>query len=233
MGEIMKKVIALSCRDKMVNNTEGYYVQQSYMNALDAMNADYIAIVPTNDQNYDFVANVCDGLIVCGGGDIDSKYFHEENHESVELVKDSIDIMDFKLVEAFLKVKKPILGICRGHQVLNVYYGGSLIQDIPSQYNSDLIHSQKEARNVGTHDVVLTCDSCIGKKDQIIKVNTFHHQAVKELGKTLKVTAVGTDGLVEAIENDDVIGVQWHPECMIDEEVHLNIFKKFMERMTK
>ena len=229
----MKKIIALSCRDRMVNNTEGYYAQQSYMNALTAVNADYIAIVPTKDQNYDFVANMCDGLVVCGGGDIDAKYFHEENHESVGLVKDSIDIMDFKLVEAFLKVKKPILGICRGHQVLNVYYGGSLIQDIPSQYDSNLKHSQKEERHVGTHEVILTCDSCLGNKDQVIKVNTFHHQAIKDLGKTLKVTAISTDGIIEGIENDDVIGVQWHPECMINEEVHLNIFRKFMERIIK
>ena len=229
----MKPIIALSCRDRMVNNTEGYYAQQSYMNALDAVDANYIAIVPTKDQNYDYVAQMCDGLLVCGGADIDAKYFNEENHESVSLVKENIDIMDFKLVEAFLKVKKPILGICRGHQVLNVYYGGSLIQDIPSQYETNLVHSQKEARNIGTHFVTCTCDSEIGVKGQKMAVNTFHHQAVKDLGKTLNVTAIGEDGIVEAIENEDVVGVQWHPECMIDEEFHLNIFKKFISKCKK
>lgn len=229
----MKPIIALSCRDREINNTEAYYCQQSYMNALEAVNANYFAVVPTKDHNYDFIANMCDGLVLCGGADMDAKYFNEENHESVGLVKECIDKQDLNLIEAFLKAKKPILGICRGHQVLNVYYGGSLIQDIPSQYDTNLIHSQKEARNVGTHDVVLTCDSLLGKKGDVIKVNTFHHQAVKAVGNTLKVTALGTDGIIEGIENDEVIGVQWHPECMIEEEVHLNIFKKFMERCTK
>ena len=229
----MKPIIALSCRDREVNKTEGYYAQQSYMNALNAVNANYIAIVPTLDQDYDFVANMCDGLLVCGGGDIDAKYFNEENHEKVGLVKPNIDVMDFKLVEAFLKAKKPILGICRGHQVLNVYYGGSLIQDIPSQYETNLHHSQKEARNVGTHKVTITEDCEIGKKNQVMTVNTFHHQAVKDLGKSLRVIAISEDGIIEGIENDDVVGVQWHPECMIEEEAHLNIFRKFISKCIK
>ena len=229
----MKPIIALSCRDREVNNTEGYYTQQSYMNALDSVDANYIAIVPTKDQDYDYVASICDGLLVCGGGDINAKRFNEENHESVGLVKENIDIMDLNLVDAFLKAKKPILGICRGHQVLNVYYGGSLIQDIPSQYETSVHHSQKEARNVGTHQVTLTMDSSIGKKDQVITVNSFHHQAIKEVGKSLKVTAISEDGIIEGIENDDVVGVQWHPECMIEDSYHQNIFVNFINKCKK
>ncbi|MBQ4342352.1 MAG: gamma-glutamyl-gamma-aminobutyrate hydrolase family protein [Erysipelotrichaceae bacterium] len=229
----MKPVIALSARDTIIRNTQGYYLQESYMNAVAAAGGTYLGVVPTKDHNYDHIADLCDGLIVCGGGDIDAKYFHEPLHEKAELVKENIDEMDFKLIEAFLSRKKPVLGICRGHQVLNVYYGGSLIQDIPSTIKSELRHSQAEARNVGTHKVHLTKDSFLGKKDEVFMTNSFHHQAVKDLGKTLEVIAISPDGIIEAIQNDEVMGVQWHPECMIEDEFHLNIIKTFIKRCQK
>ncbi len=229
----MKPVIALSARDTMIRNTQGYYLQESYMNAIAEAGGTYLGVVPTKDHNYDHIANVCDGLMICGGGDMDSKYFDEPLHEKAELVKENIDEMDLKLIDAFLKRKKPILGICRGHQVLNVYYGGSLIQDIPSAVQSELCHSQKEARNVGTHEVQLTKDSFLGNKDEQIVCNSFHHQAIKDLGRTLEVLAVSPDGIIEAIQNDDVMGVQWHPECMIEQEVHLNIIKTLIQKCQK
>lgn len=229
----MKPVIALSARDTTIRNTQGYYLQESYMNAITAAGGTYIGVVPTQDHKYDHIADVCDGLILCGGGDIDSKYFNETLHEKAELVKENIDEMDFKLIEAFLNRKKPILGICRGHQVLNVYYGGSLIQDIPSAIKSDLCHSQKEARNIGTHEVKLTKDSFLGMKDDIIVCNSFHHQAIKELGNSLEVLAVSPDGIIEAIQNDEVMGVQWHPECMIEQDVHLQIIKTLINKCQK
>lgn len=226
----MKPRIALSARDRQVNNTEAYYLQQSYMNAVSAAGGTYIGVIPAPDHNYDDIADICDGLLLCGGGDIDSKYFNEPLHETAGLVKPCIDEMDFRLIDAFLKKNKPILGICRGHQVLNVYYGGSLIQDIPSQTTTELHHSQKEARNVGTHPVTLTKDSFLGKKDEVYCCNSFHHQAIKQLGDTLEVLAIASDGIIEAIQNEHVMGVQWHPECMIEDEFHLNVIKKFIER---
>ena len=149
----MKPIIALSSRDTLIRNTQAYYLQESYMKAVEKAGGTYLGILPVSDHNYDHIAEICDGLLLCGGGDIDSKYFNEELHEKADLVKDSVDAMDFSLIKAFLAKKKPILGICRGHQVINVYYGGSMIQDIPSQYQTDLVHSQKEARHVGTHEI--------------------------------------------------------------------------------
>ncbi len=229
----MKPIIALSSRDTLIRNTQAYYLQESYMKAVEKAGGTYLGILPTSDHNYDHIADICDGLLLCGGGDIDSKYFNEPLHEKADLVKDSVDAMDFNLVKAFLAKKKPILGICRGHQVLNVYYGGSMIQDIPSQYTTDLKHAQTEARNVGTHEIKITQDSFLGKTGEVHMCNTFHHQACKDVGKTLSVVAEGPDGIIEAIQNDEVMGVQWHPECMIEEEFHFNIIKTFISKCSK
>ena len=134
------------------------------------------------------------------------------------------------ITEAFLKVKKPILGICRGHQIINIYYGGSLIQDIPSQYETNINHRQNEARHVGTHTVTLTKDSILGNKGEVHSVNTFHHQNIDKLGDTLEVVAVSEDGLIEAVQNEDVFGIQWHPECMIQDAFHRNIIQTFVNK---
>ena len=229
----MKPLIALSSRDRKVNTTDGYYLQQSYMNAVEKAGGSYIGVLPVSDYDYTHIAELCDGLLLCGGADTDPAYYNEEPHPTTELVKENIDKMDLALLDAFLKAQKPVLGICRGHQVINVYYGGSLIQDIPSQTESMMIHSQKEARDVGTHEVTLTQDSFLGKTGDVYSVNSFHHQAIKKLGNTLHIIAQSEDGIVEAIENDQVMGVQWHPECMINDEFHFNIIKTFIDKTKK
>ena len=229
----MKPIIALSSRDRQVNTTEGYYLQQSYMSAIEKAGGTYVGVVPVSDHDYTHIVNMCDGLLICGGGDTDPKYYNEELHPTAELVKESIDKMDMTLLDAFLKAGKPVLGICRGHQIINVYYGGSLIQDIPSQTASTMIHSQKESREVGTHEITLTQDSFLGQMGEVHMVNTFHHQAIKQLGKTLRIVAESKDGIVESIENDQIMGVQWHPECMTHEDFHFNIIKKFIDKTKK
>lgn len=226
----MKPLIALSSRDTTIRSTQAYYLQESYMKAVEKAGGTYLGILPTSDHNYEHIAEICDGLLLCGGGDIDSKYFHEPLHEKASLVKENIDELDFNLIKAFLEKKKPILGICRGHQVLNVYYGGTLIQDIPDEFKTDLNHSQTEARHVGTHEVILTKDSWLGKADEVHMCNTFHHQAIKDLGESLEILAKGPDGIIEAIQNENVMGVQWHPECMIDDEFHMNIIQTFISK---
>ena len=226
----MKPLIALSSRDCIAYEKDAYFVQQSYMTALDTLDANYISVVPNEKHDYDFIAQMCDGLLICGGGDSHSKYYNQELHETADLVKDNIDILDFKLLEAFLKVKKPILGICRGHQIINIYYGGSLIQDIPSQYDTKINHRQNEARHVGTHTVTLTKDSILGNKGEVHSVNTFHHQNIDKLGDSLEVVAVSEDGLIEAVQNEDVFGIQWHPECMIQDAFHRNIIQTFVNK---
>jgi len=114
-------------------------------------------------------------------------------------------------------LNKPILGICRGMQIMNVAFGGTLIQDIPSQIPGALQHAQKGSRQYGAHKVQLQpgmIAEALGKTE--ILVNTSHHQAVKDVAPGFQVTGTAADGMIEAIESLDglCMGVQWHPERM-------------------
>lgn len=225
-----KPLIALCSRDGIMYNNDAYFVQQAYMNAVEEAGAQYIGVVPNKANDYEYIVNMCDGLLICGGADSHPRYYNQEMHEKTDMVKENIDEMDLKLCDLFVKAKKPVLGICRGHQVINIYYGGTLIQDIPSLYETKINHRQSEARNVGTHTVTLTKDSLLGKKGEVYSVNTFHHQNIDKLGDTLEVVAVSEDGLIEAVQNEDVFGIQWHPECMIQDEFHRNIIQTFVNK---
>lgn len=168
----------------------------------------------------DNVVNICDGLIITGGViDINPKWYNEKPlNEYENVVYDKDDEIDFNFIEKFSEVNKPILGICRGIQSINVYFGGSLYQDIQN-------HNFKEKTD--KHTVILDKESllynCYNKEK--IKVNSFHHQAVKNIAPKFKITAVSDDGIIEGIEYKNILGVEWHPEIMMD----VNFFEKFIE----
>lgn len=154
-----------------------------------------------------------DGLILSGGSDIHPSYYNEEMDGSVNVDK-LRDKAEFELVKAFVEKKKPILGICRGYQILNVAFGGSLYQHI-SNANE---HSSFVSGVDLVHDVTVSKDSFLynlyGEK---FPVNSAHHQGIKKLGDGFEVIATAHDGkTIEAIRHKEmpIIGVQWHPERM-------------------
>ena len=159
----------------------------------------------------------CDGFLFIGGPDIDPAYFGEEKRfDSVE-VSPERDRMEAALFKLVLETRKPVLGICRGIQVINVMLGGTLYQDIPSEYSTDIRHSMDPPADRIWHKVTLTegepLKKLIGREE--IGVNSSHHQAIRELAPGLKVMAVSEDGLTEAVYMPDhpfLWGVQWHPE---------------------
>ncbi len=169
-------------------------------------------------QIADIIA-VIDGLILSGGEDVSPFLFDEEPHKNLGEVVPDRDIFDLELAKQMLAAGKPILAICRGEQVLNVALGGSLYQDIPSQVTGAIQHSQKAPRNYGSHSIRIVEHSLLYKilKTKELKVNSFHHQAVKKLGKGLKITATAPDGIVEAVELEGfpVLGLQFHPEGFV------------------
>lgn len=164
-----------------------------------------------------------DGIIFSGGGDIDPLLFDEEPLKESGEISPLRDSFEISLCKLAIQNKLPILGICRGMQVLNIALGGTIYQDISVQTNSTLKHSQQAPRSYGTHSIEVknhTLLSSLWEKEKTT-VNSFHHQAVALLGDGFQICAKSQDGLTEAIEhtkNPFTLGVQWHPEAMKTKE---------------
>ncbi|WP_352399492.1 gamma-glutamyl-gamma-aminobutyrate hydrolase family protein [Anaerotignum sp.] len=178
-----------------------------------------------------------DGIILSGGGDIDPLLFDEEPLKESGEITPQRDHFELALCKAALEKNIPILGICRGMQVMNIALGGTIYQDISVQTNSSLKHNQQAPRPYATHSIWIeqsTLLAALWRNKEKTTVNSFHHQAVAQLGKGLRVCARSQDGLVEAIDHTEysfVLGVQWHPEAMKTEEQKL-LFSAFIKAAT-
>jgi len=159
-----------------------------------------------------------DGLILSGGSDVYPPSFGEEIHPTVDSYDLERDEYEFSLLNLAYDRQMPVLGICRGAQLMNVAFGGTLIQDIPSQVpESTVNHNQEEAREIATHSIRITPGSLFHQivQTEQMMVNTFHHQAVKAIAPGFEAVAFAEDGVIEAIESTEeksLLGVQWHPE---------------------
>ena len=178
-----------------------------------------------------------DGLILSGGRDVDPNFYGEEPMEKLESIFPERDVHEMALIKAAIDLKKPIFAICRGMQILNVTYGGTLYQDISYAPGEHIKHYQIGSPYQATHSIKIDKYSTLFRmadKLEIERVNSFHHQALKQVAKGLKVVATAPDGIIEAVEreNEDgifVIGVQFHPEMMFDKSTFARgIFKKFI-----
>lgn len=161
-----------------------------------------------------------DALILSGGGDINPLYLGEEPMRELSSINPARDWHELMLVRLAANRQIPILGICRGLQVMTAALGGKLYQDIYKETSATLKHSQDTDRHVATHSVHITPTSLLSRLFDCtqLPVNSFHHQAVREAAPGFTVTALSPDGLIEAVESathKSMIGVQWHPECMI------------------
>jgi putative glutamine amidotransferase len=167
-------------------------------------------------EDIDRLVRAIDGLMVTGGPDIDPQLYGEEPIAGLGRVSPERDRSEYEWITACLELNKPVLGVCRGHQMLNVVCGGSLYQDLPSQCQV-LQHFQQAPRSHLSHTVQVEqgtlLDRLIGK--EAFTVNSFHHQAVKQPAPGFRVSATSKDGVIEAIESlthPFAVGVQWHPE---------------------
>ena len=203
-----------------VNHKEGTSrIADAYVNAVVKAGGTPILIpLISNESILEEIVERIDGLILSGGGDIHSQLFGEELHPSVESCDLERDRYEIALVKQAVERQIPVLGICRGCQLINVAFGGNLIQDIPSQIpESTVNHNQEEAREIATHSVKINPESQLYQITQaeLIMVNSFHHQAVKDVAPGFETVASAADGVIEAIESTEekaILGVQWHPE---------------------
>lgn len=162
---------------------------------------------------------VCAGVVLTGGGDVDPARYGAEPHETIAGVSAARDELEFQVLEAAEARRLPVLAICRGLQVLNVWCGGTLIQDIPTMVDGALAHSVESPRPGPAHDVRVGPGSRLAAVigPGLTGVNSRHHQAIATLGAGLSVAANSADGVIEAAElagRRFVVGVQWHPEDM-------------------
>jgi putative glutamine amidotransferase len=161
------------------------------------------------------------GLLLTGGGDIEPGRYGQTPHATVYDVSSERDALELWATREALARRRPVLAICRGLQVLNVALGGTLVQDIPDEVGRTIAHSQPTPRQQATHTVKVDHGSrladILGAVE--VEVNSFHHQAVKDLGTGLRTVATAPDGVVEGLELPDaeplVVGVQWHPEELV------------------
>lgn len=223
--------------DSLFQGYERAAVSDDYVSAVEKAGGIPIVlpIVDEEESIKEQVARV-DAIVLSGGYDIDPIHWGEEISPKLDRIFPRRDAYELKVIRYAREMKKPILGICRGHQILNVAFGGSLYQDI-FDLPGVLQHVQKAKPYEASHSIQTKEGSFLREViGESRRVNSYHHLAVKDLGKGLEVSAVAPDGIVEGIEyhgeDEFIIGVQFHPEMMHrHEEFALNIFKEFIKRI--
>ena len=214
-------------------DNHSHTIPNSYVDAVERGGGTPVILPPTFQIDVEQLLEVLDGLVLTGGVDVDPQLYGESPIPNLGKVDPKRDHFEMEITRKALSIGKPILAICRGHQVLNVALGGTLYQDVPSQVEGSIKHYAKTPLYYPSHSVEVKEGSRLhgmfGKEE--LGVNSFHHQAVKDLGEGLVARAWAPDGVIEAMElpgDAFVLGVQWHPERMIDGEM-LKIFQGFVQ----
>jgi putative glutamine amidotransferase len=215
-------VIGLTCFETPADEQRSARVCQSlsYIRALQSVGAVPLLIPHSPDPRHlDALYRRLDGLLLPGGGDIDPIHYGEPRHEKCNEPSPARDETELTLARWAMEDRLPLLGICRGIQVLNVALGGTLFQDIVAQIPGGRKHDwyPDHPRNLTPHDVTLAPGTRLLALSGVdsMPVNSLHHQAVKDLAPGLLATAYSPEGIVEAVEAPDhpfALAVQWHPE---------------------
>lgn len=216
----MKPIIGLTMSKDLM---KGYHsLNNYYMDAVFSAGGIPINVpIVENEKNFEYYLNIIDGLILTGGDDIWPLLYDENPLKETHIISSKRDYSEIGLFKKAYEMKLPVLGICRGLQVMNVALGGDLYQDINIQIQDSLGHQPigiSEDELYHSIDINKETDLYDIFKSERIFINSNHHQSIKNLGNNLIASAFSEDGIIEAIESNDdrfLIGLQFHPECLI------------------
>lgn len=193
-----------------------------------------LPVMPEQDLAEQMFA-LCDGILFPGGFDVDPRFYGEAPDPMIGTIDSTMDRFWLQALDFARARQLPVLGICRGMQLVNVGLGGTLYQDLSRRGVPSYLHNQKQNRDYLMHEVKIEPDSRLAKVlgAEPVYTNTIHHQCVKEPGKGLKLVAQTGDGVPEALESEDgqIMLVQWHPEALLDAEPRMvRIFEDLIDR---
>ncbi len=237
---MIKPVIGITLDEeekKTYSKYPWYALRKNYSDSIEIAGGISV-FLPNNVNAINQYLSIVDGLLVTGGDfDINPKIYGQQKINSSIKTKNNRTDFEFKITKKAIQKKIPVLGICGGQQLINVVLGGTLIQHIPDMINTRIKHEQPNPRDKPSHFVHIKKKSLLFNfvKKSKMYVNSAHHQAVDKLGKDLVASAFSEDGIIEAIElktSSFCLGVQWHPEFLID-KTDINILKSLITSAKK
>ena len=234
----MKPIIGITCDyDWEANN---FLLKLGYVEGICRAGGLPLIIPPispcTTEKGISEILSQIQGLMLTGGQDVHPRYFGEEPHAAIGRVNPRRDDLELPICQAAAEAYMPVLGICRGAQLINIALGGDVYQDLKTQYkDGELIcHNQSAPTGAPFHHVSIKEESRLHQilGTHQIDTNSFHHQAVRTLAFGLEAVAWAADGVIEAIESEShpfLMGVQWHPERMLEDAPMMRLFEAFVE----
>jgi putative glutamine amidotransferase len=218
--------IGIPYRTRKEELTPGSDKLDRYLDAVRKAGGDPVAVsLALSPEELSRLADTLNGVVLSGSpADVDPSLFHSGKHIRTAAADADREKTDFALLEHALATHKPLLAICYGVQSLNVFLGGTLIQDIPDELRTPVLHDHNDGEPDAFHGVSIEAESRLARMagSNEARVNSSHHQSIREPGHALHIVARASDGVIEAVEwtgdSDWVTGVQWHPERMYDSD---------------
>lgn len=212
-----------------------YVLTGPYVQAIEEAGG-YPVVLPALPELADQGLDLVSGLLLLGGGDMEARHFGQATSPKADYLNPLRDAFELAILNSALRRRMPVLGVCRGMQIMNVALGGGLYQDIADEQGSAFDHYREDIPNQAVHSVSIAPDSCLASilGSTSVSVNSVHHQAVKDLAPGLKAAAWAPDGVIEGIESSGdggfMLGVQWHPERIAETmPEHRRLFERFVK----
>ena len=220
-----RPVVLVTTTSEVLRAVARVHTNTAYVHALEQAGCAPLLLPPlAGDAAVSAALRAANGVLLTGGEDVDPAHYGAERQAATDAANAARDATELRLVAGARHRRTPLLAICRGVQLLNVACGGTLVQHLPDEYPRTLDHAPSVPRHHRAHEVAVDAGSRLAAALGVTRlaVNSLHHQAVHRVGAGLRVSARSSDGVVEGLEAEHTgwwaVGVQWHPEELVDDE---------------